>query len=122
MVQSFTSGRNFKYDGSGNNTTQDAIEYSGGKPSGFTSSITNKTFDDKNNVTKALPYWMYFKTYLMDRSVDFTPGNRNPVSLSSATSEKLYSYTYNSYGYPASMTYTAGRTTYSYNYEYMEVK
>ncbi|MFD0751273.1 hypothetical protein ACFQZS_14075 [Mucilaginibacter calamicampi] len=112
----------YQYDGNGNNTTLNIAEYSGGKPNGFTYLTTNKSFDDKNNFTKAMPYWIYFRTYHQNEFIGFVPGNHNPVTFNEGGSDKVYNYTYNSNGYPVSRTYIGSRTTESYFYEYIEVK
>ncbi|RVU01271.1 hypothetical protein EOD41_04705 [Mucilaginibacter limnophilus] len=112
---------NYQYDANGNNTKQDATEYSNGNATNYKYTITNKSFDDKKNLTNALPYWIYFRAYLQEHGLSYTPGAHNPVSFNDDGSEKVYSYTYNSYGYPASMTISGSGDTESYTYEYTEV-
>lgn len=112
----------YQYDANGNNTKQDATEYSNGNATNYKYTITNKSFDDKKNLTKALPYWIYFRAYLQDHGLSYTPGTHNPVSVDDDGTENVYSYTYNSYGYPATMTVSGGNRTESYTYEYTEEK
>lgn len=45
----------YEYDNKGRNTKQTAVEYQGGNPDGYQYITTANTFDDKSNLSTALP-------------------------------------------------------------------
>jgi hypothetical protein len=123
---SASNGSTYTYDANGRNTRQQYIN------GNINSTYEYTSFDDKKNVLSALPYWSYFKAYSYNMNgLDNGYGANNSLlgKLTSTggtypTNETYtYSYTYNSFGYPATMTMkdNTGYTT-SYAYDYIEVK
>jgi YD repeat-containing protein len=111
----------YAYDSNGHNTKQTAVEYQSGKPDGYQYVTTNTSFDDKSNISNALPNWVYFRAYTEDQSLGYTPGINNPVSSSDDGTAFTYSYQYNGDGYPSAISWTDSYPQ-SYQYEYTKVQ
>jgi len=96
-----------------------------------TSKITDEftSFDDKKNVLLALPVAIYYQTVETVGGLEYFIGNNNPLTHKNTYTQGqvfnyTFSYTYNSSGYPTTMTLkqvgTSDQTVYSY--EYIEAK
>ena len=110
---------NYTYNSAGNLTQLYFIEYNVGLADGYTNTRNTTSFDTHNNVTGALPMWLYFTCYnLFDPAITVTPGKNNPIASSTAGDAFTYSYSYNSYGYPSAINGYSGD---SYKYNYMQV-
>ncbi|WP_158827669.1 hypothetical protein [Mucilaginibacter lacusdianchii] len=125
-----TINSQYTYDASGHNTKQTYSSISGGQTLNGTYEFS--TFDDKKSLISALPSWIYFKAYSYDMQ-----GLGDAFGTNNALTGKLtatggtyptnetytYSYTYNSYGYPATMTRKDNTgSIQSFSYDYIEVK
>jgi hypothetical protein len=104
----------YTYDGNGHNTKQVATEYSGGQPNGYVYPVSYLTFDNKSNLTQALPYWVYFRTGIQEEYLGYMPGTNNALTVNDDGTNLTYSYEYNSNGYPSKIT--IGNNTYAYEY------
>lgn len=109
----------YTYDGNGNNTKNVATEYQNGTPDGEVDAVTNSTFDSKSNLSASLPLWIYFRVYIEDQCLTYTPGANNPVASNDGGSF-TYSYQYASNGYPSAISWTDSYPQ-SYTYEYTQV-
>jgi hypothetical protein len=110
----------YSYDNSGHITSELAVEYLSGKPDGSQNVVSNSTFDDKSNLTQAIPLWIYFRVYNEDQSFGYTPGTNNPVAATDGGTNFTYGYQYNTYGYPSTISWT-DQYAQSYKYEYTQV-
>ncbi|MBS7565774.1 hypothetical protein KHS38_15300 [Mucilaginibacter sp. Bleaf8] len=108
----------YNYDSNGNNTKQVTKEYNSGKTTGSVYTANYLTFDNKTNLTKALPYWIYFRTGLQEDFLSYLPGANNVLTGNDDGTSVTYKYEYNSNGYPSKITTATG----TYAYEYIEVK
>lgn len=125
--QNSTSDLKYTYNGAGNITK---IENTGTSSFGQ-SKITDEfsSFDDKKNVLSALPVAIFYQAVESVSGLEFFYGNNNPTTHKNTYTagqvfNYTFSYTYNSGGYPTSMTVkqvgTSDQTVYTY--EYVEVK
>ncbi|WP_295772380.1 hypothetical protein [uncultured Mucilaginibacter sp.] len=87
------------------------------------------TFDDKKNVLSALPIAIFYQTVEQVDGLEFCFGANNPLTHKNTyTQGQVFnytiSYTYNSSGYPTSLTVKQVGTSKqeTYTYEYIEVK
>ncbi|MGZ3874295.1 MAG: hypothetical protein ACXVJD_15335 [Mucilaginibacter sp.] len=85
-----------------------------------TSTTNYLTFDTKNNLSKSLPFWIFFKINWGDYSLGDIPGLNNPTTYEYGYGMITKAYQYNSYGYPSAVTFDNGLGYYSYKYEYIE--
>ena len=114
-TSSLSGNVSYTYDSNGNNT----------QGYGYENPI-NKTFDNNNALTKALPYWVYF-AYIQfpdgyNQGVPLYPGSHNVVNFSTDSSNWAYSYTYDANHYPISSTLTAqSNSPQSFQYQYTQV-
>ncbi|MDT3403735.1 hypothetical protein [Mucilaginibacter terrae] len=111
-------GLEYTYDANGHNTKRVETEYSSPAKS-YT--FNYNTFDSKNNLPSALPYWIYFRTYQVS-GIGEVIGSNNPLTGNEDGPAGNYIYTYNSNGYPSKVTTIVGTREEAYTYEYVEVK
>ncbi|HWZ34519.1 MAG TPA: hypothetical protein VNW51_00085 [Mucilaginibacter sp.] len=108
----------YTYDANGNNTTG----------YGYGNEI-NKLFDSKNNLSGALPYWVYFAYIQFPdgyyQGVPLYPGTHNVLSFDHDNgANTTYSYQYNGFDYPSVSTSTVKDSNghiLSYTYQYTQV-
>jgi hypothetical protein len=110
----------YTYDNAGHNIKQVANEYINGSANGKVYTYNYLTFDNKHNLTDALPIWVFFRVGSGEESLSYIPGLNNAVTGNEIGINTTYGYEYNSAGYVTKMSYSSGRKQ-SYGYEYITV-
>jgi hypothetical protein len=103
------------------NIKQVANEYMNGSANGKVYTYEYLAFDDKRNLTDALPNWVFFRVGKGDEALGYIPGLNNPVSLTELGTGKSMGYEYNSAGYPTKIS-KGGTSPKVFAYEYITVQ
>jgi len=111
----------YTYDNAGHNIKQVANEYVNGTANGKVYTYEYLSFDNKHNLTDALPNWVFFRVGNGEEGLGYIIGVNNPVNITELGTAKTNTYEYNSAGYPTKIS-KGGNSPRAYSYEYITVQ
>jgi hypothetical protein len=111
----------YTYDNVGHNIKQVANEYVNGTANGKAYTYEYLSFDDKHNLTDALPNWVFFRVGNGEEGLGYILGANNPVNITELGAAKTFTYEYNSADYPTKIS-KSGNSPKAYSYEYITVQ